>query len=203
MWTEAPRWSQENVVLVTLIINLPGSMLLEPLVDLFLHHFPLYSNMTRRAPSPSVPSFSKVGVQARILWVKHGHLLATFLQRNKSNLAGLLKGWKPGVGRQNSGSGRGPMGLADCLSWWNMKPICGTAIWKRDPTELLQALMITTTKADGCVLVLKCFSFFFFAVPPPLLLFPFYPILSGLLAPCLSWSSNLCLGPRGFPELWN
>lgn len=40
----------------------------------------------------------------------------------------------------------------------------------------------------------------FFCNNPPLF---FYPILSGLLAPCLSWSSSLCLVPRGLPELWN
>ena len=85
--------------------------------------------------------------------------------------------------------------FADCLSWWNMKPICRTAIWKRDPTGLLQALMLITTKADGSVLVLKLFL-----LQPPHF---FYPILSGLLAPCLSWSSSLCLAPRGLPELWN
>lgn len=96
-----PWCSQANVVLVTSIINLPGSMLFEPFVDPFLYHFPLYSNMTRRAPSPYVPSLSKVGVQARILWVKHGHLLEIFLKRNKSNLAGPLKSWKSGMGRQN------------------------------------------------------------------------------------------------------
>lgn len=40
----------------------------------------------------------------------------------------------------------------------------------------------------------------FFSTTPPHF---FHPILSGLLAPCVSWSSSLSLDPRGLPELWN
>lgn len=67
--------------------------------------------------------------------------------------------------------------LADCPGEiWS--PYVGRPSERGTPTGLLQALILISTKADGGVLVLKVF----YNNPPS----TFYPILSGLLAPCLS-----------------
>lgn len=91
MWTEALWCRQENAVLVTSIINHPGSMSLQPRADPFLQHF--FSTATYpRGTSPCIAPLTWREVRAQILWVRPGHLLATFLRRNKSNLTALLKG---------------------------------------------------------------------------------------------------------------